>query len=414
MCPSNQTGEVELGTSAVAVTWEIAPAGSSLGCNPAPGANFSVGTTEVFCVLLLNGNYELCQLFVTVLEVDTTPPTISDCPSDQMVTTDFISFKAVVEWTVPSATDLSGVAFPISQPLVSSGDEFEVGQTSASYSFSDPSGNIAHCNFLITVIAVGPLPSSVIDVCPVDIATTLELGTPNVQVSWREPLPTGVPVAVALMENTHSPGDLFMLGMTNVSYLFQDAQGNSLACKFVVTVVAEDTTPPEISDCPMNRTVTIPFGEQSGEVTWIEPTATDLSGVAVPMQSHSPGNTFTIGLTRVEYIFSDNDGNQALCDFFISVEMAPPNAPPNVTCPFLESKLPIEEVMSMSSCEDRESPAGDLTTMCTYSTSSPSLVVLRCTCTDGDGAETYCEVDIPGEMHLVTVFLDQKILVLQK
>lgn len=40
------------------------------------------------------------------------------------------------------------------------------------------------------------------------------------------------------MENTHSPGDLFMLGMTNVSYLFQDAQGNSLACKFVVTVVA--------------------------------------------------------------------------------------------------------------------------------------------------------------------------------
>lgn len=94
--------------------------------------------------------------------------------------------------------------------------------------------------------------------------------------------------------------------------------------------------------------------------------------------------------------------------------VAPPNAPPNVTCPFLESKLPIEEVMSMSSCEDRESPAGDLTTMCTYSTSSPSLVVLRCTCTDGDGAETYCEVDIPGEMHLVTVFLDQKILVLQK
>lgn len=68
MCPSNQTGEVELGTSAVAVTWEIAPAGSSLGCNPAPGANFSVGTTEVFCVLLLNGKYELCQLFVTVLE----------------------------------------------------------------------------------------------------------------------------------------------------------------------------------------------------------------------------------------------------------------------------------------------------------------------------------------------------------
>ncbi|XP_071845525.1 uncharacterized protein [Apostichopus japonicus] len=312
MCPSNQTGEVELGTSAVAVTWEIAPAGSSLGCNPASGANFSVGTTEVFCVLLLSGNFELCQFFVTVLEVDTTPPTISDCPSDQMVTTDFISFKAVVEWTVPSATDLSGVAFPISQPLVSSGDEFEVGETSASYSFSDSSGNIAHCNFLITVIAVGPLPSSVIDVCPVDIATTLELGTPNVQVSWIEPVPTGVPVAVTLMENTHSPGDLFMSGMTTVSYLFQDAQGNSLACEFVVTVVT-----------------------------------------------------------------------------------APPNAPPNVTCPFLESKIPIEEVMSMSSCEDRESPAGDLTTMCTYSTSSPSLVVLRCTCTDGDGAETYCEVDIP-------------------
>ncbi|PIK60260.1 putative hyalin-like [Apostichopus japonicus] len=152
MCPSNQTEEVQLGTSAVAVTWEIGLLGPRLAVTRRLGLT-SLWVQQKYFVYYFNGNFELCKLFVTVLEV-------------------------------------------------------------------------------------GPLPSSVIDVCPVDIATTIELGTPNVQVSWIEPVPTGVPVAVTLMENTHSPGDLFMLGMTTVSYLFQDAQGNSLACEFVVTVVA--------------------------------------------------------------------------------------------------------------------------------------------------------------------------------
>lgn len=64
MCPSNQTEVVELGISAVAVTWS---AGSSLGCVPASGDNFSVGTTDVLCVIFLNENVQVCQFFVTVL-----------------------------------------------------------------------------------------------------------------------------------------------------------------------------------------------------------------------------------------------------------------------------------------------------------------------------------------------------------
>ena len=54
-------------------------------------------------------------------------------------------------------------------------------------------------------------------------------------------------------------------------------------------------------------------------VTWIEPTATDNSGMTPTVtQSHQPGDSFPPGVTEVTYAFSDLAGNEAVCVFAIT------------------------------------------------------------------------------------------------
>ncbi len=79
-----------------------------------------------------------------------------------------------------------------------------------------------------------------------------------------------------------------------------------------------DTTEPTVTFCPQSSTYTVSLDTPSREVTWIEPTATDNSGVApMVIQSHRSGESFHIGATDVMYLFTDEAGNQASCSFVI-------------------------------------------------------------------------------------------------
>lgn len=81
-----------------------------------------------------------------------------------------------------------------------------------------------------------------------------------------------------------------------------------------------DTTPPVISDCPETQTLQVELGITSGIGVWTEPTATDLSGVAIlTTRTNSPGQLFPVGQTLVMYIFSDASMNEAVCQFSVIV-----------------------------------------------------------------------------------------------
>ena len=85
-----------------------------------------------------------------------------------------------------------------------------------------------------------------------------------------------------------------------------------------------DTNAPDISNCPqpVSYTVLLP-GHTSISITWIEPTATDDSGVPPTVtQTHRPGDLFSVGSTEVMYTFTDRDGNEAICSFVIVIGKA--------------------------------------------------------------------------------------------
>lgn len=85
-----------------------------------------------------------------------------------------------------------------------------------------------------------------------------------------------------------------------------------------------DTTPPEIPNCPGDIEEIIELGAPNPTISWIIPSATDLSGASIVSSSHDPGTTFQIGETVVTYIFGDPFGNTALCSFVVIVTTGMP------------------------------------------------------------------------------------------
>ncbi len=83
------------------------------------------------------------------MSVDTDAPVISMCPDSQIVNVPFGSAITPVTWIEPTAFDNSG-----QQPFVTKshepGQNFAVGTTQVTYTFTDSSQNQAQCTFTIT------------------------------------------------------------------------------------------------------------------------------------------------------------------------------------------------------------------------------------------------------------------------
>ncbi len=89
------------------------------------------------------------DLNLLVLSVDTTAPVISGCPNSETYFVSPGTPSTPVTWIKPTATDNSG-----EQPMVveshQPGENFPVGTTSVTYTFTDSSMNQAQCAFTIT------------------------------------------------------------------------------------------------------------------------------------------------------------------------------------------------------------------------------------------------------------------------
>ena len=80
-----------------------------------------------------------------------------------------------------------------------------------------------------------------------------------------------------------------------------------------------DNEDPKILNVPEDRIVNIPFGETSGSVTWIAPTASDNSGVVTLDATLDSPQTLNIGPHTVQYTARDPSGRTATDSFTITV-----------------------------------------------------------------------------------------------
>ena len=159
----------------------------------------------------------------------------------------------------------------------------------------------------------------VINNCPNSDTHSVSCTTPSRPVLWVPPTATDDSGGIPTVSSSHQPGSLFNVGTTPVVYTFTDSAGNSAQCAFTVTVVASDSNPPVVSNCPQSTTYMVSVGISMRQVTWLEPTATDdCTASPTVFRTHNSGDNFPIGVTQVRYLFTDDAGNQGTCTFTIT------------------------------------------------------------------------------------------------
>jgi len=318
-CPSNITVPASQGQCAATVNYTT-PNGTdncagnvAVVCVPASGSAFPVGTTTVTCTANDGaGNSANCSFTVTV--TDNTPPTIN-CPSNIVTSTTAGQCAATVNYSTTASDNCSASVTVNCTPT--SGSSFPVGTTTVNCIATDGSGNSANCSFTVTVS--DNTPPTIL--CPNNIVTTTAPGLCAAAVNYSISATDNCGGAVAVMSNPPS-GSTFPKGVTTVTAIATDQNGNTATCSFTVTV--NDMEPPEIICSPILVIGATPPGQSCATVDYPMPTATDnCPGVTVTCIP-APGSCFPLGTTTVNCVATDASGNTTSaesCDTPIIIEV---------------------------------------------------------------------------------------------
>jgi len=238
-------------------------------------------------------------------------PTISNCPVN--ITTNILDASpgdclVSVSWTEPTAMDINTPVTVSKSHLP--GDDFPVGTTTVTYTFTNALSQSSTCSFDVTVeYRFFDLPSS--QTITVDASC-------NRTALWIPPSDCGGSVIIA-----SSGGDLngtsFPIGTTEITYIaIRSGSIIDDTGSFDITVV--DNISPEFNDLPTDLTVAANANCEA-IVSWTEPTVTDnCTSSIIPSSTSNPGSLFPIGTTTVSYTAADEAGNTINYDFDITVE----------------------------------------------------------------------------------------------
>ena len=282
------------------------------------------------------GNSSTCDQTINV--DDNTNPTIT-CPATQ---TQFLNGSC--QTTLSNYTGLAISSDNCAPPTITQspaiGTLYTGEQTVVvTLTATDACGNTAACNF--NVLLEDNTPPAI--TCPGNVTLNAVTGACEQTHSWTIPTPTDncgiASLTVSASNNTvniiNAPPiafAIFPVGVTTVTYLVTDINGNTNSCSFTVTIV--DNQDPIITGCPGNIG---PLGNDPGlcgrVVTWNEPTASDnCPGVTLATTPpNANGSLFPVGApTLVTYIATDASGRTSTCSFTVTII---DTEAPAITCP---------------------------------------------------------------------------------
>jgi gliding motility-associated-like protein len=338
-------------------TWSLAGAttgnSAATGINDASGEVFNVGTTTVTYVIEdAAGNSATCSFDVTI--TDDEAPTVTTCPTDVTVNIDPGNCTAALDPADPVFADncaVTDVTWAITGASTGTSPgtginfvgntTYNLGVSTITYTVADAAGNSDNsCSFTITVEDNEPPTIT----CPLNTGAGTDPGQCDAVVNGIAPLATadncGVTVqtwSLAGATTGNSPatgindasGQTFNIGITTVTYVVEDAAGNSATCSFDVLV--SDTENPTIA-CNANITQTNDPGVCGKTITYAAPVGVDNCPGAVTTLSAglASGSLFPVGTTTVSYLVTDGAGNTATCSFDVTVNDV---QNPTIVCP---------------------------------------------------------------------------------
>ena len=289
------------------VSWTVQP--TTFDCSQLGSNTVTLMATDK------NGNTATGMALLTVID-DVAP--VLTCPPNQSAS----ACASTVFFNPPQLTDnciINGGPTLVSG--LTSGASFPVGVTNQQYAYTDAGGNMATCQFTVTVASTANVETSVQPTgCSGDCTgsvtlTVLNGGTPS-SVIWSDGQ-TGLS-AINLC-----PGSYFAT--------LTDAVGCSQT--YVAQVSVLDSQAPVLT-CP-NDIVT---GYCNPIVTFSDPQVADNCTVNLQQLQRisglPSGTSFPIGVTTETYRFTDGGGNVGECSFNVTVHLAASvnSSATNTTC----------------------------------------------------------------------------------
>ena len=279
-----------------------------------PVAGTLVGLGDIVVTITVSDaatNQTTCQ--ATIIVVDVTPPDITTCATNRTINAGANCQAAIPDLTtqVVASDACSGVTITQSPEA---GTPVGLGNTVVTLTVKDAANNQATCQATITVVDVT---APIITTC----ATNMTL---NADTNCQVVIPDLTTQVVASdvcsgVTITQSPvaGTLVGLGNHLVTLTVSDAATNQATCQATITVV--DVTPPVITMCATNMTITAGTNCQAA-IPDLTPQviASDCDGVTIT-QSPVAGTLVGLGDTVVTFTVSDAATNQATCQATITV-----------------------------------------------------------------------------------------------
>ncbi|MEM6347869.1 MAG: HYR domain-containing protein, partial [Bacteroidota bacterium] len=341
-CPTNININVAPGSCANTATWtppSFVPGGlcgiTGLTSSHSPGATFPVGTTTVTYTATDAGGLSTSCSF-DVIVTDNENPSLTACPAN--ITIPAVGCTANPTWTAPTATDnCPGV---ILTSTANSGDAFNVGTTTVTYTATDLEGNVVTCSFTVTVTeTVDPIIN-----CPGAITINADAGLCTGTVASA--LATATDNCATPTITSDAPGggaDIagsYPVGTTTVTFTATDDAGNTATCTTLITVV--DNEAPSFTNCPVGlQTVNVAPGTCAGVFNYT-PTFSDNCPGATVAQTSGPtvGTSQAPGSYTVAFTVTDAAGLQAVCT--INYEVVDNEAPTITNCPAAVNNLNVD------------------------------------------------------------------------
>jgi len=173
-----------------------------------------------------SGVCHYCSKVVSTVSVavqdNTAPvtPTITDATGECSVTP---TAPTTTDNCAGTVTGTTGAAFPVTTQ----------GTTVVTWTFADGNGNSTTAT---QNIIVDDVTAPVISNCPGNISVNADQSGCTANVNWIAPTAMDNCAGSVIPTSTHNPNDNFALGITIVTYTFNDGNGNQSTCSFTVEV----------------------------------------------------------------------------------------------------------------------------------------------------------------------------------
>ena len=277
------------------------------------GSFFPQGVTTItYEAIDGGGNKVRCSFKIIVKDI--TRPQIT-CPESIKVNCETGKDYARVKYQLPTAYDGGS---KVNVELVagfSSGEQFPVGLTSVKFKAVDNAGNQAFCSFNVEVACNEDWSIK----CPQVVEKENDAGRCGAQVEFKDPavLNSTQPIKLTQLRGLKS-NSFFEVGSTINSFIGIDPSNNSKECSFDIKVI--DTERPRIQ-CPNDTIVQISPTENDIKISYPYPNGFDNCTVinVDQIMGKPSGEKFPIGIHKMEFQATDQEGNSSNCDFRIIV-----------------------------------------------------------------------------------------------